>query len=262
MQHGRWRAVILAAGRGPNDPMAEAFGIAHKCALPIAGKPMLAWVIEALAGADLQTPFVVSIDDRSAAIVAAGSNAAKIRILPSGTSAPASAIAGILDLGTYPVLITTGDHPLLTPPMIRHFLDAAEANGTDVLAGLATKETIAANYPETRRTYFNLGGTRVSGCNLFAVMNARGLRMLEAWQELEKNRKKPWKLVAAFGVAPLFHFMAGSLTPDRAFSLMSKKLGIKVAPVFMPFAEAAIDVDKPSDHQLAEQILQRRSAPA
>ena len=108
MQHGTWRTVILAAGRGPNDPMVEAFGIAHKCALPIAGKPMLAWVIEALAGANLQTPFLVSIDDREAAIVAAGSNAAKIRILPSGTSAPASAIAGILDLGTYPVLINRG----------------------------------------------------------------------------------------------------------------------------------------------------------
>ncbi len=262
MEHIIWRAVILAAGRGPDDPMAKAFGIAHKCALPIAGKPMLAWVIEALSGTAIAKPYQVSIDDQNAAVIAAGGIASHIHVLKSGNSAPTSAIAAILEIGTYPVLITTGDHPLLTPPMIRHFLATAETSGADVLAGLATRETIAASYPQTKRTYFNLGGTRVSGCNLFAVMNAKGLRMLEAWQELEKNRKKPWKLVAAFGLAPLFHFVAGTLTPERAFGLMSKKLDIKVAPVFMPFAEAAIDVDKPSDHQLAEQILQRRLAPA
>ena len=256
-----WRAVILAAGRGPEDPMAKAFGIAHKCALPIAGKPMLAWVIEALAATEIAKPFQVSIDDENAAVAAGGGMDSFIQVLKPGASAPASAIAAILELGTYPVLITTGDHPLLTPAMIQHFVKTAETSGVDVLAGLATKETISAKYPETKRTYFNLGGTRVSGCNLFAVMNARGLRMLEAWQELEKNRKKPWKLVAAFGLVPLIHFVAGTLTPDRAFGLMSKKLDIKVAPVFMPFAEAAIDVDKPMDHQLAEKILKSRSAP-
>ncbi len=256
-----WRAVILAAGRGPDDPMAKAFGIAHKCTLPIAGKPMLAWVIAALSATEIAKPFQISIDDENVAVAAAGSMAPWIHVLKSGASAPASAIAAIQELCTYPVLITTGDHPLLTPTMIQHFIKAAETSGADVLAGLATKETISAKHPETKRTYFNLGGTRVSGCNLFAVMNARGLRMLEAWQELEKNRKKPWKLVAAFGLAPLLHFAAGTLTPDRAFGLMSQKLGIMVAPVFMPFAEAAIDVDKPSDHQMAEKILKCRSAP-
>jgi hypothetical protein len=52
------------------------------------------------------------------------------------------------------------------------------------------------------------------------------------------------------------------LTPARAFGYMSKRLGLKVAPVFLPFAEAAIDVDKPSDHALAERILKKRQLPA
>ena len=256
-----WRVVILAAGRGPDDPMAKAFGIAHKCALPIAGKPMLTWVVEALSATRIQKPFVVSIDTAAPVLEALGTDATNIVILPSANSAPASAMAAIATLGTYPILLTTGDHPLLTPDIIEHFLQAAKTSGADVLAGLATAEVIQAAYPLTSRTYFNLGGTRVSGCNLFAVMNQNGLRMLEAWQDLERNRKKPWKLVAAFGLQPLIYYFIGRLTPARAFGLISQRLGITVAPVFLPFAQAAIDVDKPSDHALAEQILKARLTP-
>jgi hypothetical protein len=94
------------------------------------------------------------------------------------------------------------------------------------------------------------------------VMNERGLKLLEAWQDLEKNRKKPWKLVFAFGLKPLLLFAIGKLTPERAFDHVSGKLGVTAKPVFLPFAEAAIDVDKPSDFTLAEAILKKRSRPA
>jgi GTP:adenosylcobinamide-phosphate guanylyltransferase len=252
-----WRVIILAAGRGPDDPMAKAFGVAHKCTLPLNGKPMLEWVLAALRKTQLQKPFVVVIDDAKVL-----SQTHDVKILAAKDSAPASAIAAIEHIGSYPILVTTGDHPLLTPEMISFVLQHSEANGADVSVGLATAETITAEYPETKRTYFNLGGTRVSGCNLFAITSPNGLKMFERWQHLERNRKKPWKLVAAFGILPIVWFAFGMLTPERAFGYMSKRLGLKVAPVFLPFAEAAIDVDKPSDHALAERILRQRQLPA
>jgi GTP:adenosylcobinamide-phosphate guanylyltransferase len=252
-----WRCVILAAGRGPDDPMAKAFGVAHKCTIAIAGKPMLQWVLDALRGTAIATPFVVVIDDAKAI-----SLAPDIEIIKAENSAPASAIAAINHINQFPVLITTGDHPLLTPAMINHMLQQAEVSLGDVHVGLATMETIKATYPETKRTYFNLGGTRVSGCNLFVVKSQAGLKLLERWQDLERNRKKPWKLVGAFGIMPILLFAVGKLTPQRAFGHISRKLGIIVEPVFLPFAEAAIDVDKPSDHALAEAILKKRLVPA
>lgn len=252
-----WRVIILAAGRGPDDPMAKAFGVAHKCTLPLNGKPMLEWVLAALRKTQIQKPFVVVIDDAKVL-----PQIHDIEILPAEGSAPASAISAIKHIGSYPILVTTGDHPLLTPEMINFVLQQSEANGADVSVGLATSETITAEYPETKRTYFNLGGTRVSGCNLFIITSPKGLMIFERWQHLERNRKKPWKLVAAFGLLPIVWFAFGMLTPDRAFGYMSKRLGLKVAPVFLPFAEAAIDVDKPSDHALAERILRQRQLPA
>jgi GTP:adenosylcobinamide-phosphate guanylyltransferase len=251
-----WRAVVLAAGRGPDDPMAKAFGVTHKCTVPVAGKPMLDWVLDALRQASIAKPIVIAID---AADATTKSN--DIEIIAAATSAPASAIEAIEHIGQFPVLITTGDHPLLSLPIINHMLRNSDDASADVLVGLATSDVISTAYPETRRTYFNLGGTRVSGCNLFAVRTHAGLKLLARWQELERNRKKPWKLVSAFGLMPLLWFVTGRLTPERAFGHISKKLGIVVQPVFLPYAEAAIDVDKPSDHALAEMILKKRSSP-
>lgn len=233
--------------------MARAFGVAHKCNLAIAGKPMLKWVLDALRGTAIAKPYVIVIDDAKALAVAQD-----LDIIGAENSAPASAIAAITHINHFPVLITTGDHPLLTPEILNHMLHEAEAAQADVLVGLATAETITAAYPDTRRTYFNLGGTRVSGCNLFAVKTRAGLKLLERWQHLERNRKKPWKLVGAFGVKPIVWFALGLLTSERAFAYISQKLGIVVRPVFLPFAQAAIDVDKPADHALAETILTRR----
>jgi GTP:adenosylcobinamide-phosphate guanylyltransferase len=252
-----WRVVILAAGRGGDDPMAKAFGVAHKCTIAIAGKPMLQWVLEALRGTRIASPYVIVIDNAEAASIAS-SDATDIKILAAANSAPASALAAIREINQYPVLITTGDHPLLTPAMIDAMVKASELSNADVLVGLATRATIHAAYPETKRTYFNLGDVKVSGCNLFVVKTEAGLKLLQRWQHLEQNRKKPWKLVAAFGIKPILLYAAGLMTAKRAFDFVSQSLGIEVEPVYLPYAEAAIDVDKPSDHVLAEMILRMR----
>ena len=89
-------------------------------------------------------------------------------------------------------------------------------------------------------------------------MSPSGLKLFDVWGEMEKNRKKPWKLVAAFGIGPLLSFLLGRRTLRGAVAALSHRLGLTRAPVLLPFAEAAIDVDKPSDHALAEEILRKR----
>jgi GTP:adenosylcobinamide-phosphate guanylyltransferase len=253
-----WTAVVLAASRGPNDPMAKAYGVPHKCIIPIAGKPMLARVVQALSQSDLVSRISISIESATIIEQALGPDASIVNWVRSDRSAPLSAIAAIQVQSAYPVLITTGDHPLLTPEMVRVTCQQAARLKADITVGLATAETITAAYPQTKRTYFSLGGDRVSGCNLFTVHSKKGLRLLETWSDLEKNRKKPWKLVFAFGLRPILLYMCNRLTLARAFEIVSRKLGIKVVANILPFAEAAIDVDKPADKELVESILRSR----
>lgn len=253
-----WRAIVLAAGRGPDDPMAKAFGVAHKCTLPVVGVPMLQRVLTALNDSRVTLPILISIDDDAAGRKASGPLVRDTQMLASANSAPASAKAAVLAANSFPVLVTTGDHALLTAEIVGSFRAQAEASSADFCVGLATAETILAAYPETKRTFFKLGPDRVSGCNLFAVLSPAGLKLFDVWSELEKNRKKPWKLVAAFGIMPLLNFLLGRMTLQSAFADMSRRLGFKISPILLPFAEAAIDVDKPSDHALAEQIIRTR----
>ncbi len=254
----KWTAIVLAAGRGPNDPMAKAYGVSHKCTLPVNGVPMLRRVVDALQSSRSIASIYVSIETAEVARNALA-NASSLTIVESENSAPLSAIAAIRKNSAFPFLITTADHALLTPEMIDYFCEQSELNGADFSTGLAWAEVVLAAYPQSIRTFFKFGKDRVSGCNLFAVRNEKGLRILEKWKYLEQVRKKPWRLVAAFGPLALFRFLLGALSLDDVFRIVSKRLDLTAKPILLPFAEAAIDVDKPSDLELAEAILKQRA---
>lgn len=253
-----WHALVLAAGRGPGDPIARAFAVANKCLLDVAGQPMLVRVVDTLANMSEFEKISVTIGEQDEARAALGPLADRIAFAPLASSAPAAVLAALSQGAvSVPLLVTTGDHPLLTAGMVREILNAT-APGTDVSVGLARADTILSVYPEAQRTFFRLGPDRVSGCNLFVIATDRGRILLERWQHLEVVRKKPWRLVATFGLSALIRFAMGRLDLEQAFALVSRRLGIVVKPALLPFAEAAIDVDKPADKILAEAILARR----
>jgi hypothetical protein len=54
--------------------------------------------------------------------------------------------------------------------------------------------------------------------------------------------------------------LVGKPAAQRAFELISRRLGARVGVVVMPFAEAAIDVDSQADLELVSGILERRGS--
>ena len=66
--HPTVRALVLAAARGPDDPMAKAFGLPHKCLLEVGGEPMLRRVVRALKAAPEVRDITIVIDDEAAAM--------------------------------------------------------------------------------------------------------------------------------------------------------------------------------------------------
>ena len=154
------------------------------------------------------------------------------------------------------MLVTTGDHPLLTPEIVAHFC-AAAADRADLVAGLASAAAIRTAYPDAQRTYLRFRDERYSGANLFAVLKPEGRRAVAFWRRVEQERKRPWRLVRAFGWQPLAYLL-GRLTLDDAMARASNVIGARLAAVVLPQPEAAIDVDKPADLELVETILARR----
>jgi CTP:molybdopterin cytidylyltransferase MocA len=251
-----WRAIVLAAGRGPNDPLARHFGVSHKCLLPVAGVPMLRRVVNALVACGQIGDIHISLETESLLDEALGEVAGSVSFIQSQASAAQSAGHAIKAVVKQrPVLITTADHALLDVAMLQHFIEMTDDLGCDLSVGLASAETILAAYPDAKRTFLKFGPQRVSGCNLYGICNDRALTAIELWQKVEAQRKNPLVVVRAFGLHALLRYVTGTINLEGAFRLASRRLGIDARPVLMPFANAAVDVDKPEDKELVEKIL-------
>lgn len=258
----QFAALVLAGSRGQSDPVAAATGVPHKALAPVAGRPMLLHVLDALRAAEsvgrivLQTNGTAILE--ALPELAEAREAGSLTVLPTGAS-PAASVARALDelIGPYPLLVTTSDHPLLTPAMIDHFCVEALARRPplDIAVGLAPASTVLARYPGAVRTFYRLGAERYSGCNLFALLAPQARQAIEYWQALERHRKKPWRLIAQIGLRPLALYLLNRLDVDGAMAELSRLLEVRGGAVVMPFAEAPIDVDKPEDLALVERIL-------
>jgi GTP:adenosylcobinamide-phosphate guanylyltransferase len=241
--------------------MAAAYGVSHKCLVEIGGIPMLRRVVDTLADHPAIGEIWIAIDDRDVGQQAMGDALSKVTFVPTAESA-ARTVSMLLaqSRGEYPILLTTADHPLLTAAMIDSFIAGSTAAPADLTVGLASAETILAAYPDARRTFLRFGEDRVSGCNLFGLRTENAVKAIDFWHYLEPLRKKPWRLFAAFGPVALLRFFSGKLNLERAFAVASRRIGILARPILLPFADAAVDVDKPADKELAEQILKKRAA--
>jgi GTP:adenosylcobinamide-phosphate guanylyltransferase len=252
--------LVLAGDRGPEDPVSRAAGVAHKCLAPVGGRTMLERVVEALAASGEVGRIAVSLttpglldglpalaplqhDGRLWALAAAGSPSRSVLRAAEELDDP------------FPLLVTTADHALLTPAMVEHLCREIRAAGVEVTAGLTASAVQLARNPQSKRTYLKFREERYSGSNLFALMSPAAMALPRLWLRVEQQRMRPWRIAAVFGPALLLGYLLRCFTLEGAMARISARLGVAVAAVKMPMAEAAIDVDKAADLELVEAIL-------
>jgi hypothetical protein len=78
---------------------------------------------------------------------------------------------------------------------------------------------------------------------------------VELWREVEQDRKKGWRLLLALGWPGLLRLR----TLDQTLDSMGRKLGLSLRAIRLDDPLAAVDVDKPQDHELVTAILERRA---
>lgn len=257
-------ALILAGSRGAADPVAEMAHVPYKPLAPLQGRPMLAYVLDALGGSSCIQELYLALEPAamSSALmeIAASFWPGKVAFTPLGSS-PALSVERALETmpDPFPLLITTGDHPLLTPAMLDHFITRGGKTKADLLVGVAPAEIILAQYPGAVRTLHRFRNGHYSGCNLFLLKTPPAARAIAYWARMETYRKKPMRLLWEIGPLTLLRFLLFRPTLEGAAALLSRRIGVDIAFIEMPFAEAAIDVDKPEDYRLADTILARRA---
>ena len=256
-------AIILAADRELTDPVAQYTAASCKALTPVCGREMVLRVLDALAAAVetgnrfLVGPSATSVEqsEELSGLVSSG----QVKWLAPQATPSLSTFTALRSLPEdTPVLVTTADHALLTAEMVDHFCREARTSGCDVLAGVARHELIAAAIPGTRRTVTRLKDGGYCGCNLFAFLTPESRKAADFWRQVEKERKKPLRIIKVMGWTTVLRYLLGQLTLRQALNGLSKRMGLRAGAVQMPFAEAAIDVDKVEDLVLVESILAER----
>lgn len=253
-------AIVMAGSRPGPDPLLDGSGVSTKALLPIAGRPMLAHVLQALRASPQVGPITV-LAQNSAELAADPSFAgvADLHFADSGRGISSSLAAALPD-NDVPVLVTTADNVLLTSAMVAEFLAGAE--GSDVAVAMVERDVLFAHYPESQRTWLKFRGGWWSGANMFRLRGRRVLPLLDFWGRIERDRKKGLKIVSAFGPALLIAVVLRLLTIHQGVARAGLRFGLKARVVPMSQGEACIDADKPADVELIERIFVKRQASA
>jgi len=265
-QADRFSAVVLAADRTTHDPVASRAGTACKALAPIAGTPMVIRVLDALEASEMVGKIVVCGPPASmlpdCPELQRRIESGRVTWLPNLNSPSRSANSGLAQMDhDAPVLLTTADHALLTPAIIRYFLRESCTMDSDATVGVVKHADVAAAFPGAKRTAIRLRDGAVCGCNLYAFFNHRGRDLVSFWQRAEDLRKRPWRLIAqVLGPGAVLSYLRGLLTLDQALNAVSARVGVKVRTVTLPYPQAGVDVDKVEDMLLVESILTRAAA--
>lgn len=265
-QKNQFAAVVLAADRTANDPITQHTGATCKAIAPICGTPMIIRVLDALEANDRIKSITICGPPQSVLPdcpeLKQRIETGRITWLPNLDSPSRSAEKsfGQIELDT-PVLLTTADHALLTPAIVEHFLKASSLASSDATIGLVNHENIVAAFPNTRRTVTKFRDGDFCGCNLY-TFRQHGRELVIRWRQAEDMRKRPWRLIAQIlGPWTVLRYLFGFLTLEQALNAVSKKTGIHVQAVMLPFPQAGIDVDKVEDLLLAETVLAKPNSP-
>ncbi len=182
----------------------------------------------------------------------------RVSVEQSGETIAATLEAFCFDANVeWPILVTTADHALLSADMIADFL--AKSAGADVAIGVVTRDALLKRLPQAERTWLKFRAGAYSGANLFLLGSPKVRPMLEVWRSSEQNRKKAWRMLLTLG---LFGFLGAVFrlrTLEQTLDRVGHKLGLSVRAVELSDPLAAVDVDKPADHELVTAILEGRA---
>jgi CTP:molybdopterin cytidylyltransferase MocA len=254
-----WRAAIVAAEK-PGSVSAGGQVKDIGWATPVDGIPALARTFAVLQRAGFAAPIVVSASDEAIARRMLARDARYVRFAAVTDSPAASALAAANIAGEYPILLAGADRALLTPRMIAGFVATAASSGADFVAGLVPAVVVAKAYPDMRHRPTVIGGDQFHSAHLYAVMNEKGLDILNLLSGIEENKMRVGSLVSMLGLFPWLRFASGGLGLSGAAKAIRRKTGASIGFAPIDSAEAAIDTASKEGHALAESILAMRKS--
>lgn len=243
-------AVVLAGRRNEGRLKAVAPDQAWEALIPIAGRPMAAYVVAALR-AVVETREIVVVGPSDL-----GSE--RVRCIPPGDNLTASFRAAMTALqgeSATDLLVATGDAPLVTADAVSTLLRTSRKRELAFGYPIVSRPVCERAYPGVRRTYVRLRDGSFTGGNCFYLTRAAVPRTLELLDRLYRDRKHPLRLAGMLGWSTVSALVLGRATLAGLERMGSALLGAPAGAVPMDDAGIGVDVDKPEDLELCRVAL-------
>jgi molybdopterin-guanine dinucleotide biosynthesis protein A len=254
-------AIILAGGTiKSTEPLFEITGGIKKALIPVAGRPMVQWVIDALCASQRVERIVLIGLESDAGL----RSAKKIDYLADGHGILANARAGLEHLRrsrpeSQRVLFASCDIPAITPEIVDWRIAAASQADADLDYAVVSRQVMEQRFPSSRRSYLRIRGGEFCGGDL-NVLRVGLVERDELWEKLVSARKNVLRQASLLGWDLLLMTLTRMITLETAERKVSARLQLKGRATVSPFAELAMDADKPEQLLLLEHDLSHRVA--
>lgn len=251
--------AVVTAGWSPkeDDPLAVHTQGRPKALIPIAGKPMIAHVVDALAGSRYIQHIVTVALDPTAEV----QFSVPVAYVPDAGDLLANAEAGLqYAIDHYPnleaVLLSSSDVPMITPPIVDAFIEECFHTQHDLYYSIVERSVMEARFPESRRSYVRLCEGEFAGGDILLIRPSMTLSQRDLWQNLAGARKNALRQARMVGLWPFFKLIVRRLSLAEAEERASKALNVRGRAVPFPYAEVGMDVDKPFQLEIARAELE------
>ncbi len=238
----RVTAIVLAGGDA-SDVLAAAVGAPAKALVPLKGRPLGAYVLDAVLAARgvRRVIWVGALDGamrrRVDLAIPGGPRLADSMALGTGAALP-----GLEE--DERLLVITADVPWLRGASIDRFL-ADAGDDHDLVFPVVARPAYEATFPELSRTWVRLADGHVTGGNLLLAREG-ALRALLPWVDLAtRDRKVPWRLAARLGPGMALSLALGRATLAGVERRVGRLLGLRVRALRSDDPVLGTDVDRP-----------------
>lgn len=246
--------VVLAGGvPRAEDPLYEYTQGRPKALLDVAGRPMLAWVLDALACASsIDRVVLVGLEpgpelgvERPAAVVR--DQGSLFGNLLAGVDALVA-----LDPAAEQMAVCSGDIPLIEPYMVDDYLALCRDVSIDLYYAIVERSVMEVRFPGSRRSYVRLMDGEFAGGDIFVARPAIAYSRRQLWSELTEMRKHALRQARRVGVRTLIRLLLHRLSLAEAERRASVAFGVTGRAVVAPYPELGMDVDKPHQYTICQ----------
>lgn len=248
----RVNAIVLC-GAPNTGALRESDPAPNEALIPIAGRPMVQFVIDGLRESGRVGRILLVAPP---GVLEPHLHGEDLEFVPARGHMVDNVLAAVERLPLdEKVLIASCDIPLINGQIVSGWIDLCARREADLYYPVVERSVADDRFPGVRRTYVTLKEGTFTGGNLFLANPAMVAPCAPRVRRFMDYRKSPIKLAGLLGWTFIFRLLTKSLRLLELEAKVSQVWGLHGAVVVCPYPEVGIDVDKPSDLQLARTAL-------